>query len=90
MEKQTINFKQKRELNDLITHTFDFIKQEYKTLGKALLTYAGPFVLVTAFLGAMYQGSLYDNPDAFNNSNSVGGIGNIYSTQYLYFCWVVL
>ncbi|MEN8119675.1 MAG: hypothetical protein ABFS35_04990 [Bacteroidota bacterium] len=85
MEKQPINFKQERDFNDLISNTVDFIKQEYKTLGKALLTYAGPFVLITAFLGAMYQNDLYSDPDTFNNNDPLKMLGNIYSTKYFLF-----
>ncbi len=85
MGKKAIQFKRERDFNDLISHTFDFIKQEYKTLGKALLTYAGPFVLITAFLGAMYQSGLYSDPDTFNNDNPLNMLGNIYSTQYFLF-----
>ncbi len=85
MEKQPINFKQERDFNGLISHTFDFIKQEFKPLGKALLTYAGPFVLVTAFLAAMYQSDLYSDPDTFNNSNPLKMFENIYSPKYFFF-----
>lgn len=83
MEKQTINFKQERDFNGLISHTFDFVKQEYKSLGKALLTYAGPFVLITAFLAAMYQSGLYSNPDTFSASDPFALYRNIFSGKYL-------
>ncbi len=85
MEKQAINFKQERDFNDLISHTFDFIKQEIKPLGKALLTYAGPFVLVTAFLGAMYQSSMYSNPSNFGGNSPLNILQNVYTTEYFLF-----
>ena len=58
MTEQYITFNKQRSFEQLISHTFDFVKQEFKTLVKALLTYAGPFVLVTAFLMAKYQSTL--------------------------------
>jgi len=82
MEKQAINFKQERDFNALISHTFDFVKQEFKPLGRALLTYAGPFILVTAFLAATYQNGLYSDPDTFNSSNPLAIYKNIFSTKY--------
>jgi len=85
MEKPAINFKQERDFNAIISHTFDFIKQEFKPLGIALLTYAGPFILITAFLAAMYQSGLYSDPDTFNNSNPLSVFQNIYSTKYFLF-----
>ncbi len=86
MEKPAINFKQERDFNGLISHTFDFIKQEVKPLGRALLTYAGPFILVTAFLAAMYQSCLYSGMGSLHDkSNTLSMIQNIYSTKYFLF-----
>ena len=85
MEQKTINFKKEKNFNDLISDTIDFIKQEYKALGKALLTYAGPFVLVSAFLGAMYQTDLYSTPGAFGGDNPMSMFQNIYSNKYFLF-----
>ncbi len=42
-----INFHEAREFGDLISATFQFIRQNFKPLGKALLFIAGPFVLLT-------------------------------------------
>jgi len=50
-----------------------------------LLTYAGPFILVTSFLAAMYQNELYSNPDAFDPSNPVAVFQAIFSTKYYMF-----
>lgn len=44
---EKINFHETREFGDLINVTFQFIRQNFKPLGKALLFIAGPFVLLT-------------------------------------------
>ncbi|MBN1252089.1 MAG: hypothetical protein JXR51_11335 [Bacteroidales bacterium] len=87
MENQYINFKRERDFNGLISNTFDFIKQEFKPLGKALLTYAGPFILITAFIAAMYQSSIYSSPKDFASSN----IFDVYSKMFsgLYFLFII-
>lgn len=65
METLQINLKKYRDFGQLITDTFVFIKQEYKLLLRVILTYVGPFVLITAFAGAWMQTGLFDsmNPD---------------------------
>jgi len=83
--KQPVVFKKERDFSALISDTIEFVKQEYKTLGKALLTYAGPFILVTSFLAAMYQNELYSNPDAFDPNNPMAAFQGIFSTKYYMF-----
>lgn len=78
-----INFKQERDFNALISDTFEFIRQEFKPLIKSLLTYAGPFILITAFLGAMYQSSIYSAiGDPKEITDPFWGFKQIYSTHY--------
>ena len=85
MNKHNVNFKKERDLNKVISDTIDFVKQEYKPLGKALLTYAGPFILVTSFLGAMYQNELYSNPNTFDPNNPLAALESMFSTKYYLF-----
>jgi len=42
-----INFQETREFGELISITFDFIKENFWPLGKALLFIAGPFVVLS-------------------------------------------
>lgn len=85
MNKQLVNFKKERDFNSLISDTVAFVKQEYKTLGKALLTYAGPFILISSFLGAMYQKDLYSNPSVFDPNNPLAAFKHMFSTKYYFF-----
>jgi hypothetical protein len=58
MQTKIIDFQKYRDFGDLLGDTFAFIRQEYKFLGRVLLTYAGPFVLVSAIANAWAQKSI--------------------------------
>jgi hypothetical protein len=58
MQTKIIEFQKYRDFGDLLGDTFAFIRQEYKFLGRVLLTYAGPFVLVSAIANAWAQKSI--------------------------------
>lgn len=72
MSKQPINFRRQRELGDVITDTFKFIRQEFKPLFKAIFKITGPvFVILLmaigyySYLGMDLLGNpfLNDSPD---------------------------
>jgi hypothetical protein len=58
MQTRIVDFKRSRDFGDLLGDTFAFLKQEYKFFGRVLLTYAGPFVLVTAIASAWMQSGI--------------------------------
>lgn len=51
MEQNEINFRQEREFGDLFNATFAFIRNEYKQLGKAILYFVVPLMLLASILG---------------------------------------
>ena len=53
MEKTPINFKQKRDFGEIFNATFTFIGQEFKPLGKVILMYVLPVLLVAAILNVL-------------------------------------
>lgn len=55
MNEQGINLRQKRDFGDLLSVTFEFLKENFKPLFRLLLIYVGPFLLVSAILGATIQ-----------------------------------
>jgi len=50
MEKAPVNFKQQRDFGEVFNATFTFIGQEFKPLGKAILYYVLPVLIVAAIL----------------------------------------
>jgi len=60
----TINFKEERNLNQLLETLFNFLKENYKAIGIMLLNYAGPFVLVSAISSVYLTRSLANGLEA--------------------------
>jgi hypothetical protein len=50
MEQAQINFKQERDFGEIFSATFAFIGQEFKRLGKALLYFVLPVLLIASIL----------------------------------------
>tara|TARA_R110002167_G_scaffold27871_12_gene94585 strand:- start:1623 stop:2507 length:885 start_codon:yes stop_codon:yes gene_type:complete len=58
-----ITFKKQRELGDILTDTFAFIRTEFKPFGKVFLTIVGPYLVVMMISLALY---LYFVGNQFN------------------------
>ncbi|HSP88224.1 MAG TPA: hypothetical protein VLN45_08820 [Ignavibacteriaceae bacterium] len=56
---QKIEFRKVRDFGDLMNVTFEFIRQNFKQLGKSLLFIAGPFILISGILGGIYQSNTF-------------------------------
>lgn len=52
---QPIRFRKTRDIGEVITATLEFVRENFKPLGKALLTIVGPVVFVSVILGALMQ-----------------------------------
>ena len=68
----TIQFKKQREIGDIITDTFRFIRENYKLLLTYLLKTTGPFFLILVVAVGYYTYSVAGSP--FENFS--GDIGN--------------
>jgi hypothetical protein len=55
MTNNSINFKREREFGDLFNATFNFLGLEYKKLGKALLYYVVPLLILSAIASTIYS-----------------------------------
>ena len=58
---KVFRFRKIRDFGTVMNHSFDFIKVEYKRLGKALLIYVLPFLILTGILLVFIQISMSDN-----------------------------
>jgi len=72
MKTPQVNLKKYRDFGQLITDTFLFVKQENKLLLRVILTYVGPFILITAFAGAWMQTGMFKSMDFTNTSDPFG------------------
>ncbi len=82
MEK-LIDFKKDREFGDVLNATFVFIKQNYKPLGKTLLIYASPFIIMSAIVYAFFNVSMYTGMLG-SGLNVFNMIGQMSSYAFLY------
>jgi hypothetical protein len=55
MNQQQINFKEQREFGQILNSTFAFLRQNFSKLGKALIFFAGPFLLLQGIAQVYYQ-----------------------------------
>jgi MFS family permease len=82
MEKQAINFAKARDFGDSLSDTFKFLKQEFKPLIRVLLTYVGPFLLITGFLSALYQTQALEGIVDKAGRDPLAGYRSMASWQY--------
>jgi len=88
MQNQYINFKRKRELGEVITDTFKFLRRNFKTYFKVLFKIIGiPFILfIAATIYNSYltlsNGAIFDVTNPLASFNTVG---ILISTLILYF-----
>jgi len=78
MIEKEIQFRKKRELGDIITDSFEFIKQEYKPISKLVLTYVLPFIILYAFVQINMQKKIIGNIDLSDTESLLANLGPIY------------
>jgi succinate dehydrogenase/fumarate reductase cytochrome b subunit len=71
--EQTIQFKKQRELGEILTDTFKFIRENYKLLLSYIFKTTGPFFLILVIAVGYYTYSVAGNTFA---SPFESGIGN--------------
>ena len=67
-----IQFKRERDLGEILSDTFKFIRENYKPLLKALLKYTGPVFLLQLFALGYYS---YVSVGQGNNLFTSGIVG---------------
>ena len=70
-----IEFAKRRDFGEVLNGTFQFLRQNFKSLGLALLYIAGPFILIQGIITGYYQ------IDTFNFQNT----GFLDTYTFLYF-----
>jgi len=70
-EFKAIEFQRTRDFSRKLNATFEFIRQNFKPLGKSILFIAGPSVLVGSVIGGSFMGEFLNmgqnTPDAFSS-----------------------
>ncbi len=55
---ETLEFRKKREIGEIINGTFAFLRQNWKPLGKSVFIYAAPFAFLGGAFGGLGQSSI--------------------------------
>ncbi len=88
-EYQTrVELRKQRDFSDLLNATFKFLKQNFKPLGKSLLLYAGPLLLISAIAGSLYQWNAQNATPATDVFNMFSQIFN--AKYYIFIAFSVI
>lgn len=83
IEKET-QFRKKRELGDILSDSFKFLKQEQKPLTSLIVTYVLPFLILYAFVQVQLQMKVFANIDLSNQEAMIANIGPFYKNIFLF------
>lgn len=78
MIEREIQFQKKRELGEIISDSFEFIKQEFRSLGKLILQYVLPFILLYGGLQVYVQMKVFTSIDFSDSEWIFSNLGPLY------------
>ena len=83
MIEKEIQFRKKRELGDILTDTFEFIKQEYKPVAQLIITYVLPFLILQGVVQVYFQQKMFGLIDFSDPETLLANLGPFYSNLLL-------
>ncbi|GAB1450323.1 hypothetical protein MASR2M47_03790 [Draconibacterium sp.] len=84
MAEKEIQFRKKREIGDIFTDSFEFIKQEYKPLSKLIGVYVLPFLLLYGLVQVYLQKNVISQFDFSDPETLLENIGPMYLNMFLF------
>ncbi len=84
MVEKEIQFRKKREIGEIITDSFEFIKQELKPISKLIGIYVFPFLLLYGLVLVYLQKNVISQLDFSNPDTFLENIGPIYLNMFLF------
>jgi len=84
MIEKEIQFRKKRELGDILSDSFEFIKQEYKPVSKLIITYVLPFLILYGIVQVFIQMKVIGNIDLTDPEAMMANIGPVYKNIFLF------
>ncbi|TNF40580.1 MAG: hypothetical protein EP310_08635 [Bacteroidetes bacterium] len=84
MKETEIQFRKKREIGDIYTDSFQFIKQEHKPLSKLIAVYVLPFMVLYGFVQIYLQKNVISKIDFTDQETLFTNIGPIYLNIFLF------
>lgn len=83
MAENEIQFRKRREIAEIFSDSFEFIKQEYKTVFRLISTYVLPFIIVNAFLQVHVQRNILEKIDIRDTEALMANFGPVYMHFFL-------
>jgi hypothetical protein len=75
MNQEKINYRVARDFGETFNVSIKFLRQNYKLLIQSLILLAGPFILITAIIGAFYQANAIETMSNPGNKNIFSQFG---------------
>ncbi|WP_047244779.1 hypothetical protein [Maribacter thermophilus] len=91
MKPNYIEFKKQRELGDVLTDTFAFLRSEFKTFFSTYFKIVGPFlaVMVISLVAYLYYGGNSFNLMVEDRWNQGTNLATIFVIALIYFCSII-
>ena len=83
MSKKEIQFRKKRDYNQIIIDSFEFLKQEYQTIFKLIRGYVLPFIIINAVLQVHVQKNILGKIDIQDTQAIMDNFGPVYLNFFL-------
>lgn len=83
MQKKEIKFRKIRDTGEIISDTFQFLKQEYQTIFKLISGYVLPFIVLNALLQVHVQRNILSKIDIYDTEAIMANLGPVYLNFFL-------
>lgn len=84
MTETRIEFRKKREIGDVFTDSFKFLKVEIKPLTRLMGIYAFPFIILYGVVQVYIQKNILGNIDLSDMDNMMSNLGPMYLNIFLF------
>ncbi|MDO8952458.1 MAG: hypothetical protein Q7U86_07520 [Draconibacterium sp.] len=84
MTEKEIEFRKKREIGDIFTDSFEFIRQEFKPISKLMAVYVLPFMLLYGIVQVYLQKNVIGKFDLTDTETLLENIGPLYLNVFLF------
>ncbi|HSO87972.1 MAG TPA: hypothetical protein VLQ91_15560 [Draconibacterium sp.] len=84
MTEKEIQFRRKREIGDIFSDTFEFLRQEYKPIFKLIGVYVLPFLIMYGVVQVYLQKNVISKIDFTDSEALLANIGPVYLNVFLF------
>ena len=84
MIEKEIQFRKKREIGDIFTDSFEFVRQEYKLISKLVAVYVLPFMVLYGIVQVYLQKNIISKIDYTDTEALLANFGPLYLNIFLF------